>query len=169
MSPPWSSPLEVDRLADGEADVDFEVPLAELTGLRSLRGGVAGSAGGSVRFLREQGMAVAELSLRGAATLQCQRCLRPMELALDIQARLALVPSESEATRVPADLEPVLAAEGRTSIGELVTEELLLTLPIVPLHGAGEECGAAEIAAATPRESGETHRPFAGLAELLKR
>src|ERR1700732_3162008 len=35
MSPPWSRPLEVDRLADGGADVDFVVPLAELSGLRS--------------------------------------------------------------------------------------------------------------------------------------
>jgi uncharacterized protein len=170
MSPPWSRPLEVDRLADGAADVDFTVPLAELSGLRSLRGGVAGSVSGSAHFSREQGVAVAELTLRGTATLQCQRCLRPMELALDTRTRLALLASEAEAPRVPADLEPVLAADGRTSIGELVTEELLLMLPIVPLHGGSEECRAGEVAAAAaPGEGGETHRPFARLAELLKR
>src|SRR5262249_10496322 len=34
MSPPWSKPLDIDRLADGEADIDFAVPLAELPRLR---------------------------------------------------------------------------------------------------------------------------------------
>ena len=38
---PWSQPLEVERLADAGADVDFAVPLTELSGLRALRAGVA--------------------------------------------------------------------------------------------------------------------------------
>jgi uncharacterized protein len=166
--PPWSTPLEVERLADGGADVDFAVPLAELPGLRALRAGVAGSVHGRVHFSRVQGVAVAELALSGGATLECQRCMRPMELPIDAVARVALIAAESEAGRVPADLEPVLAAGGRISIGELVTEELLLTLPIVPLHESGGECPSAPAAAAT-QERGETHRPFARLAELLKR
>jgi DUF177 domain-containing protein len=168
--PPWSSPLEIERLADSGADVDFAVPLAELSGLRSARAGVAGSVRGHVRFSREQGVPVAELSLRGTVTLECQRCMRPMELPLDAVTRIALIASESEAGRAPADFEPVLAAGGRISIGELVTEELLLTLPIVPLHEGSETCLSAPApAAAQNQHGGETHRPFAGLAELLKR
>jgi uncharacterized protein len=168
--PSWSSPLEVGRLADDGADVDFAVPLAELSGLRSSRAGVAGSVRGHVRFSREQGVAAAELFLRGSATLECQRCLRPLELPLDTVTRIALVGSESEAGRAPADLEPVLAPGGRISIGELVTEELLLTLPIVPRHqGSGACLSAPAPTAAQDQHQGETHRPFAGLAELLKR
>jgi uncharacterized metal-binding protein YceD (DUF177 family) len=91
-----------------------------------------------------------------------------MQLPIDAVARVALIAAESEAGRVPADLEPVLAEGGRISIGELVTEELLLTLPIVPLHESGGECPSAPAGAAT-QERGETHRPFARLAELLKR
>ena len=156
-------------MADGEAEVDLAVPLAELSGLRSLRGGVSGSVRGSVRFSREQGVAVAELTLHGAVTLECQRCLRPLTRTLDTRTRIALVASEAQAPRVPADLEPVLAAGGRISMAELITEELLLTLPIVPLHGGAEECGSASVSAPTPEQGGETHRPFASLAELLKR
>ncbi len=169
MSPPWSRPLEVDRLADGEADVDFAVPLAELSGLRSLRAGLAGSVHGRVHFARKQGTAVAELAMSGAATLECQRCMKPMQLAVQTAARVALIASEAEAGRVPADLEPVLAPGGRISIGELITEELLLTLPLVPLHEGGAGCvtGPAPVAAADG--AGETHRPFAWLAELMKR
>jgi uncharacterized protein len=162
----WSRPLEIDRLAEAEADIEFAGPLAELDGVRSLRTGLTGSVRGRARFSREQGLAVVELSIAGSATLECQRCLRPMELPLDTSARIALVGSESELARVPEELEPVLAPAARLSIGELVTEELLLTLPIVPLHAGEEGCARGPARAA---RGGETQRPFAGLAELLKR
>ena len=167
MSPPWSQPLEVDRLADGAADVDFAVPLAELAGLRSLRAGIGGSVGGRAHFSREQGVPVVELAMSGSATLECQRCMKPMQLPLETTTRVALIASETEAGRVPADLEPVLAAGGRISIGELVTEELLLTLPIVPLHQGSGGCASVPQPAQAPGST--TQQPFAGLGELLKR
>jgi uncharacterized protein len=167
MSPPWSKPLDIDRLSCGGADVDFAVPLAELSGLRSLRGGVAGTVRGHVHFAREQGVAVAELVLQGTATLECQRCMKPMEWALDSAARIALIATEAQAGELPPDLEPLLAEGGRISIARLITEELLLTLPIVPLHEGETPCASAPAAAA--ERGGETHRPFARLAELLKR
>ena len=165
MSPPWSKPLDVDRLADGGAEVDFAVPLAELSGLRA---GVAGSVHGHVRFTRAQGVAVAELVLQGTATLECQRCMKPMECALDSTARIALIATEAQAGKLPPDLEPLLAEGGRVSIARLITEELLLTLPIVPLHEGDQPCASAP-GEALPQHGGETHRPFARLAELLKR
>jgi uncharacterized protein len=167
MSPPWSSPLEVDRLADGGAEADFAIPLAELSGLRPERPDVGGRVAGRVHFMRERGLALAELTLQGHAQLVCQRCMQPLQLPLRAQVRVALVHSPDEAARVPEDLEPVLASGGRISIGELVTEELLLSLPLVPRHEVAAECG---ITAAPPEEGAtETHRPFAQLADLLKR
>jgi uncharacterized protein len=171
MSEPWSRPLDVDQLADGEAEVEFAVALSELPAVPA---GVAGSVAGRARFRRSQGLAVAELMVRGATTLECQRCMQPLTVPLDTEVKVALLASESDIARVPAEFEPVLAPGGRTSIGELITEELLLTLPIVPLHGGSEPCAAA--APVTPAEQGaraerasETHKPFAGLAELMKR
>ena len=78
--------------------------------------------------------------------------------------------TEADANRVPEELEPVLAPEGRISVGELVEEELLLTLPIVPLHAEDSAC---ELAPEAPLADGgreeETQKPFEQLAELLKR
>jgi uncharacterized protein len=165
---PWSAPLEVDRLADGGGDVEFAVPLAELVGLRSLRGGVGGGVHGHAHFGREQGMPVADLAFSGTVSLQCQRCLQPMERPLERVSRIALIAAEDEADRVPPEREPVLAAGGRISIGELLTEELLLLLPIVPLHEQ-HECASKPAAAERAAAGGETHRPFANLADLLKR
>ena len=93
--------------------------------------------------------------------------MQPLEFALNSQVRVALLHSEAEAARVPEELEPVLAPGGRISIGELITEELLLSLPIVPLHEGDPRCASVpEAAAAAPAD---THRPFAQLADLLKR
>jgi len=170
MPEPWSRPLEVDRLADGGADVEFAVPLAELSGLRPQRTGLSGSVQGRVHFRREAGIAVAELALEGVAKLQCQRCMQPMELPLSAEVRVGLIAREADVARVPADLEPMLAPAGRVSLGELITEELLLSLPIVPLHTDSGSCGAvARVAAAPQREPEATHKPFAPLGELLKR
>ena len=168
MSEPWSRPLDVDRLADGGAEVDFAVALSELPALPA---GIGGSVAGRARFGRAQGLAVAELTVRGAATLECQRCMQPLTLAVDSVVKVALIASESDVVRVPAEFEPVLAPGGRTSIGELVREELLLTLPIVPLHEGSEPCAAAPRAqqAADAERAPETQKPFARLGELMKR
>ena len=94
--------------------------------------------------------------------------MQPLSVAVDAVAEVALVGSEADVARVPAELEPMLAPGGRVSIGELVTEELLLTLPIVPLHAGGEACAPAPVEAAPAERTQETHQPFARLAELLK-
>jgi DUF177 domain-containing protein len=167
--PPWSQPLEVDRLADGGAEVDFAVPLAELSGLRSLRAGVGGSVRGRAHFGREEGMPVADLEFSGTVILQCQRCLQPMERPLEAASRIALIGSEAQAARIPLEREPVLAPGGRIGIGELLTEELLLLLPIVPLHEDRGRCSSEAAARDSAPPGGETHRPFANLADLLKR
>ena len=67
MSPPWSKPLDVDRLSEAEADIDFTVPLAELPRLRAQLANVAGEVHGRVHFRRMAGVAVAELTLTGSA------------------------------------------------------------------------------------------------------
>src|SRR5215470_11229731 len=122
MSPPWSKPLDIDRLADGQADIDFAVPLAELTRLRSQLASVDGIVRGRVHFTRESGFVVVDLTLSGAATLTCQRCLGTMSEPVASSVRVALITSEADASRVPEHLEPVLAQGGRTTVGELVEE-----------------------------------------------
>jgi len=170
MSPPWSQPLDVDRLARGETEIDFDVPLAELPRLKSRIAGIGGSVQGAVRFGRQSGFAVAELSLAGKATLQCQRCMQAMELPIESTTHLALILVEADAAKVPEELEPVLAREGRMSAGELVEEELLLALPIVPLHEKLSECAVPPSVPLVADEAPEhvTQRPFEGLGELLR-
>jgi uncharacterized protein len=171
MSPPWSKPLDIERLADAEADIDFAVQLAELPRLRSQLASVEGVVRGRVHFSREAGFVVADLKLSGAALLACQRCLQTKSEPVNSSVRVALIAAEADASRVPEHLEPVLAAGGRITAGELVEEELLLALPIVPLHEQPEECAVATGAPLVSDDAPEptTQKPFAQLDKLLKR
>jgi len=173
MSPPWSKPLDVDRLSEAGADIDFAVPLAELPRLRAQLADVAGEVHGRVHFRRVADIAIAELTLNGTARLVCQRCLGALDVSVEADTSVGLIAAEADVNRVPGEFEPVLAPEGRISVGELVEEELLLTLPIVPLH-TDTDGGAMCVAAGAPpletnaREEDKTQRPFEQLAELLK-
>jgi len=179
MSPPRSKSLapvglDVERLSEAEADIDFAVPLAELPRLRAQLADVAGEVHGRVHFRRVAGIAVAELTLSGTARLVCQRCLGALDVGVETDTSVGLIATEADMNRVPEEFEPVLAPEGRISVGELVEEELLLTLPIVPLH-ADTDGGASTATHAAPqletnaRDEDKTQRPFERLAELLKR
>jgi len=173
MPEPWSQPNDVDRLVDRQADIAFEIPLSQLPRVQAKIAGAAGTVSGIAHFRREAGFRVAELELHGEAELVCQRCMAPMVWPLDGESRVAIVAAESDADRVPQEFETAHAEDDRIRVGDLVEEELLLTLPLVPLHAELADCEIKEEAPEpVPEEEGpvqETQRPFERLGELLKR
>lgn len=170
MSEAWSKLRDVDQLADGRIRIDFAIPFEALPRVRpQLRGG-EGCVTGLARFDRDRGWAVVEIEISARAVLTCQRCLAPLECPIDCRGRAVLVADASEADRAPAGLETVLAPNRRVSVRDLIEEEMLLALPIVPLHTEGS-CSAARQTPSPDRGSAveERHRPFERLGELLRR
>ena len=170
---------DVRKLADTRSTLDLDIPVAELPGLPLELITAAGQVHARLQFGREQGFMVAQVALRGQLELICQRCMRPMPLQVDTDSPVLLVESESEAQNAPVEWETYLAADGRLSPAALAAEELLLTLPIVPLHPAAD-CDALKGAsvpapeagpgASSPGEEGTAKtRPFADLRALLDR
>ena len=169
---------EVRKLADSRAAFEFEIPVAELPDIPPEFGAGNGLVQAQVRFGREQGFAVADVELRAQLQVVCQRCMAPMPLTVESHSPVLVVETEREAEEAPAGWETFLAPEGRLSLAALVAEEVLLAIPIVPLHDAGPSCAAAapDAVAATPAgpeaaaiEEGATVRPFADLKALLER
>lgn len=93
----------------------------------------------------------------------CQRCLEPMPIALEIDRRLRFVRSEAEAERLDVESdEDVLALEPTLDVLELIEDELLLELPLVPRH---EQC--VDLAAlGSDDPAAEAAHPFQALAAL---
>ena len=72
---------------------------------------------------------------RAQVRLQCQRCLLPMHEALSTQRSFLFVSDEAEAARLDEELEDdVLVLPARLDLTELVEDELILALPLVPRH-----------------------------------
>ena len=98
-------------------------------------------------------------------SVECQRCLRPMRLALRAERRIFFVEGEDAAEALDAETEDdVLALTTALEVPALLEDELLLALPIVPRHDVCPEPlprSFRDDDAAEPAE-----HPFAALAAL---
>lgn len=164
MSPDPGQQHEVAALAASNAVIETAVALSKLERIRPLLRRDAGMAHGQFRFHREDAFVTAEGRVSARLTLTCQRCLEEMVLPVDVESRLAFVASTAAGAEVPASREPVLAADGHVSLATLIEEELLLALPLAPMHRATESC----VARTGPKPGESRQRPFAGLRELMK-
>jgi uncharacterized protein len=100
--------------------------------------------------------------------LTCQRCLGPLDLSVEARVSLGLVESEAQAERLPDIYEPLMVEAGRVAMRDIVEDELILALPIVPRHSPGSctALGQAETAeGGAPRIPDS---PFAVLARLKR-
>ncbi|MCI0654008.1 MAG: YceD family protein [Methylococcaceae bacterium] len=93
--------------------------------------------------------------------LECSVCMNKMIYAVRTETGLAIVSSLEEAARLPGIYEPLLVVDRQTRIKEIIEEELLLAIPIIPRH---EECTIAKHGYQSPRQN--AMNPFSILAEL---
>ncbi len=70
------------------------------------------------------------------AWLECQRCLAPYEQAFDAEVVYRVVNTEAEADEFPLDEDEVEVIVGsrQFDLVDLIEDELLLSLPVVPAH-----------------------------------
>lgn len=105
------------------------------------------------------------LSAQAGVSLQCQRCLQPVEVPLTVERSFLFVHGEDAAAQLDADSEDdVLALTRALDLRELLEDELLLALPIVPRH---EVCPRPlPVPPGVAEDAGEEPNPFAALAAL---
>ncbi len=106
--------------------------------------------------------------LEVTVTLICQRCLAPMPWPLNVQFRLGLVRSEAQAESLPDEYEPLLVPEEGLLTSGWVEDELILALPLVPLHSDLYQCEANGFTLPDPAPPAEQSSPFAALSTLLQ-
>lgn len=102
------------------------------------------------------------LEVSGSLGLVCQRCLGRFEFPVDLKTRLLLVPPGQPwpDEELAEDGFDAVAAEKEMALSSLIEDEVLLALPIAPMH---EVC-----ATPMPLENEQEPSPFAALAKLKK-
>lgn len=96
--------------------------------------------------------------------LCCQRCLGPVVETVALDRWLRFVSDEQQAAALDAEIEDdVLSLERVMDLRELVEDELLLALPLVPRHA---QCPKPLPMPAEEEAVDERPNPFAALAQI---
>ena len=108
------------------------------------------------------------LTVSASVPLVCQRCMGPVEVPLSVDRQFRFVADEKTAeTEDDESDEDVLVLSKAFNLQELVEDELLMDLPLVPRH---EECPIAvrleAVDADFEAQTPEKANPFAVLATL---
>jgi uncharacterized protein len=180
MSPSWKEshghlPATIDpiQLAERGARLTGTLPLKGMARLTQNCLDEAGGVHVDLVFERGEGQEVFLMHgrLRADLHLTCQRCLEGMDLTLEASPWFILV--KSDASRDTLEDQPdFLVADKPLSLSALVEDELLLALPMVPMHERSR-C-PARVYVTTGADSGlkqaeeENRSPFSVLSSLKK-
>lgn len=173
-----SVPNQVDpfRLAGRAERIEGRLSLTRAERLAELAARPPGEGEVRLLFSRDAyGMIRVEGEVRTRLWLQCQRCLEPFQCDLEAHVDLVLVETDAEAERLlEQGRESALIENDRLDLLELAEEELLLAMPLIPMHPSAEDCSpeARDLLSATdhdepPQDEGGSS-PFAVLAGLKK-
>ena len=160
--PQYVDPL---RLAETGESIAGRLAVGAMPRLREVLSGDSGAVEFRLNFDRdEQGLVRILGEFSASVRAVCQRCLEPLELPVAGTIRVA--PIEGDGTRVmPAGTEPLVLSEGRIHLLGFIEDEVLLALPIAPMH---EEGMCKQRPGAKP-DAGQRARPFAALEGLTLR
>lgn len=159
------------RLAQRGAVLSGEMPLAGMSRLAGSLVECEGVVEVDLRFGKdERGVAMVAVSLRTELSLICQNCLEALRYPVAVETVLGLVGSEAEAERLPEAYEPLLVGDEPFYIKDLVEDELILALPIIPRHPESSclDKGGDRKPDETPGDRDGKENPFTVLKRLKK-
>ena len=110
------------------------------------------------------------LKVRASFPMECQRCLTPVDVPLEVDREFRFVADEATAEALDESSdEDLLALSREFNLRELIEDELLMELPVVPRH---DECPTDVKMASSDEDfeeaSADKPNPFAALAGLRK-
>ncbi len=101
-------------------------------------------------------------NIKSELTVTCQRCLDDMKISVKNIVSIGIINKEEELEDLNEDLDPYQAEKGKISLLKLIEDEILLGLPLVPLHEVAD-CPATE---SLQEYAATKENPFAVLKSL---
>jgi uncharacterized protein len=172
MSVTLPSLLDAWRMVSARRRFEGSLPLSAMGRLAGSLHGQGGDARVVLEFDTDAlKVKYLELSIDAELPLQCQRTLELFGFPVVIRQRLGLITREADEASLPEGYEPLLVGEdGALRPLELVEDELILALPVIPTKPGSEAVDAEwpADAGAAEDEPPQPH-PFAALAALKAR
>ena len=166
MSPALPERVDASRMVQARRSFQGKLPLASFQRLRGSLAGFEGEADYDLEFGKDE-LGVAYLAVRVDADLPltCQRTLEVYRQPVHVDQRLGLIGEESEEAALPPGYEALMVPGGEVNLADVIEDELILALPVVPLKpGVPLEWQDDESAG----DEEERPNPFAALAGLKK-
>jgi uncharacterized protein len=117
----------------------------------------------------ESGTAMMSGKISGELITTCERCLEPFTLDLDISPRIFFCRRGKEsAPAVDDDERDLIEVDGPVALRDLIEDEILLNLPMIPMHNP-DQCNASRFIGNTGELEKPSDNPFKQLAELKKK
>lgn len=152
-------------LADQGARISGRVPIQSMARLRAQLSDETGEVDVDLSFERSEGANLRRMRGRVTArvALTCQRCLEPMTVELVAEPDTILLSDGAPDPGLPPEADVLTLGATPIPIAELIEDELLLALPMVPMHVLSD-CPARKYIGGA-RDEVTTHP----LAELVRR
>ena len=113
-------------------------------------------------------------SISALLTMQCQRCLGPVEWEVETSINLLIIDSLSQSKTGPSSVNTITVNSDGLSIEKIVEDEILSMIPMSLMHNKVALCenndtlGLFLAASKKTKVSNEKNKPFSGLKKLLK-
>jgi len=148
-----------------------DVPLDRFTRLLGSLADAEGRCRFRLEFGRDAlGAASIDLTAEADLPLVCQRSLQRFVQPVRVEQKLGLLRSEREEKALAPETEPVLVpADGMLNLLDLVEDELILALPVVPLSPRDPEADADNTPEPDDGDDEQRVNPFAALAALKQK
>lgn len=155
--------LDARRMVTARRQFDGRLPLSGMPRLRASLMDAEGECEFQLEFGRDAtGLDFLEIKAQAQLPLQCQRTLERFLHPVSIVQRLGLITDEAQESALLPEMEPVmLGPEGQLHPAELIEDELILAIPVVPIDPDSTAPDAAASA-----EPDNKPNPFAALAAL---
>jgi uncharacterized protein len=160
-----------EKIAGDERLARFDRLLNETLGLGA-EAPVSYTAQGEVRHEGEAGEEVwLHVTAQVVLPLTCQRCLGPVEMPVSAERSFRFVATEALAEALDEESEEdVLVTSRDFNLLDLIEDELLMALPVVPKHDVCPVVVQLQVADADfVDEPAEKPNPFAVLGQLKKK
>jgi uncharacterized protein len=157
--------LDAWRMVAAQRTFEGALPLAGMPRLKGALADTEGSARVEVEFGQDMlRIPFVELRIDAKLPLECQRSLKKFALPVQIVQRLGLIRDEEGENALPEGYEALLVGDdGLLRLAELVEDELILAVPVVPVAPGTE---AVERDWTASEEEMQRASPFAGLSAL---